>query len=126
MLLEHVNFTVSDLDRSIRFYSDLLGLRVRWRGPLSDGRRAAHLGDEHSYLALFEAAAEGRVETDMRSVGLNHFGLVVDNLDELKTRLASLGTPHHAEHDYEPGRRVYFFDPDGIEVELVQYEHAPA
>ncbi len=32
MFLEHVNMTVADLDRSIAFYGDLLGFRVRWRG----------------------------------------------------------------------------------------------
>ena len=32
MFLEHVNMTVADLDRSITFYQEVLGLRVRWRG----------------------------------------------------------------------------------------------
>jgi catechol 2,3-dioxygenase-like lactoylglutathione lyase family enzyme len=124
MFLEHVNLTVSDLDRSKTFYRELFGLSVRWEDTLTDGRRAAHVGDERMYLALFEAAEPGRVENDYTRVGLNHFGFVVDDLDEMKVRLGALGVVPHSEQDYEPGRRLYFHDPDGIEVELVQYQPA--
>jgi catechol 2,3-dioxygenase-like lactoylglutathione lyase family enzyme len=51
----------------------------------------------------------------------SHFGLVVDNLDEARRRLDQLGATVHREADYEPGRRIYFLDPDGHEVELVEY-----
>ncbi len=56
----------------------------------------------------------------MTEVGLNHFGFVVESLDEMKSRLAELGVSPGEELEYEPGRRLYFFDPDGIEVELVE------
>ena len=125
MFLEHVNFTVSDLDRSIDFYSRLFGFKVRWKGTVDDGRLAAHVGDDRQYLALFEAASPGQVRIDMTEVGLNHFGFVVESLDEMKSRLAELGVSTHAEHDYKPGRRLYFFDSDGIEVELVELLASP-
>ena len=57
MFLEHVNLTVSDMERSAGFYCDLLGLRVRWKGTTSDGTPAAHVGDDRFYLALFQAKA---------------------------------------------------------------------
>ena len=38
-----------------------------------------------------------------------------------RRRLERLGGTVHFEPDYEPGRRIYFLDPDGHEVELVQY-----
>ncbi|MHC4990108.1 MAG: VOC family protein [Planctomycetota bacterium] len=126
MFLEHVNMTVSDLDRSIDFYSALLGLRVRWRREATaDDRAAAHVGDGRHYIAMFEApptAARPSVSYD--AVGLNHFGFVVDDLDAARRTLRELGVAAHNEADYEPGRRLYFFDPDGIEVELVQYDEA--
>lgn len=122
MMLEHVNFTVSDLDRSVGFYRELLDLDVRWKGKTSDGRDAAHVGDDRHYLAIFQSAGPGRAENDYATVGINHFGFVVDSLDAAKKRLASMGVRIKAEMDYEPGRRLYFFDPDGIEVELVEYD----
>ncbi len=122
MFLEHVNLTVADIERSIAFYRDVLGLRVRWRGTSSDGQRAAHVGDERCYLAFFEAeAGAAPAESDYDQVGFNHFGFVVDDLDEVRRRLQKLGVTPHFEANYEPGARLYFMDPDGIEVEVVQY-----
>ncbi|MFQ5491545.1 MAG: VOC family protein [Phycisphaerae bacterium] len=126
MFLEHVNLTVADLDRSIDFYSRLFGWRLRWKGAASSGRPAAHLGDDRYYLALFETPQNGTASRDMERLGINHFGFVVDDLDDLKSRLAQLGIDPHHQDDYDPGRRLYFLDPDGIEVELVEYEPATA
>ena len=121
MLLEHVNLTVSDLDRSIAFYCDLLDLNIRWKGLIDDSRLGAHVGDDHGYLALFQATKDGEVEHDYLRPGVNHFGFVVDDLEDAQRRLAELGASVHLVGDYEPGRRIYFMDPDGYEVELVSY-----
>lgn len=122
MFIEHVNLSVADLSRSIAFYRDLFGFKVRWQGTTSNGMAAAHVGGERYYVALFQAASGERIERDYLRVGINHFGFVVDNLDELKVRLEKLGVEPTPEADYEPGRRIYFLDPDGIEIELVQYQ----
>jgi glyoxylase I family protein len=121
MRLEHVNLTVTDLDRSIAFYSDLLDLHVRWKGPIDGDRLGAHVGDDDMYLALFQATAPGDVDHDYLHPGINHVGFVVDDLDDARRRLERLGASVHLEGDYDPGRRIYFFDPDGYEVELVAY-----
>jgi catechol 2,3-dioxygenase-like lactoylglutathione lyase family enzyme len=124
MFLEHVNLTVSDLDRSRSLYCDLLGLRVRWEGKAISSMgpvRAVHIGDDRGYLALFEAAREGRAPKDYDRPGVNHFGFVVDDLEAVRRRLVERGFTPHFEADYEPGRRLYFHDPDGVEVEFVEY-----
>ena len=121
MLLEHVNLTVTDLDRSIAFYCDLLDLHVRWKGPIDDDRLGAHVGDDSFYLALFQATAPGEVIHDYLRPGVNHFGFVVADVEAARERLTELGRTVHLEADYDPGHRIYFFDPDGYEVELVEY-----
>ncbi len=125
MHLEHVNLTVSDLARSIDFYCRAFGYRVRWRGKTTSGTPAAHVGDDRCYVAMFQAPTPGSAEIDYAAVGFNHFGLVVDDLDAMRQRLTALGVQPTADQNYEPGRRFYFTDPDGIEIELVQYG-APA
>src|SRR5690606_32746192 len=60
MILEHVNLTVSDLQRSIDFYCRLLDLQVRWRTEPTEEEQQAHIGDERMYLALFQAPQPGR------------------------------------------------------------------
>lgn len=125
MFLEHVNLTVSDLDRSVAFYRELLDLHVRWQGKALTGGglvRAAHVGTDRCYLALFEAGRPGRAAQDYSVAGVNHFGFVVEDLDGATERLARLGAEPHLEADYAPGRRLYFRDPDGVEVELVEYD----
>ncbi len=119
--LEHANVTVKDLEQSIDFYRRLLDFEVRWRGTVSSGSPAAHVGSDDFYLALFEASREGEFDRDYESPGLNHVGFVVDDLDDKRRRLAQLGVESHLEGDYEPGRRLYFYDPSGLEVELVEY-----
>ena len=121
MHLEHVNLTVADLDRSISFYCDLLDVHLRWKGPIDGERLGAHVGNGRCYLALFQAAGDGTVALDYGRPGINHFGFVVDDLAEARRRLEHLNASVHREADYDPGRRIYFLDPDGHEVELVEY-----
>ena len=127
MFLEHVNLTVTDLDRSVPFYCRLLDFEVRWEGQATGARgpvRASHVGNDRSYLALFEAEEPGRAAPDYGRAGVNHFGFVVDDLAEARRRVLALGVKPHFEPVYDPGARLYLYDPDGIEIELVEYARA--
>ena len=48
-------------------------------------------------------------------------GIVVDDLDAVETKVRTLGYATHSHADYEPGRRFYFDDENGIEFEVVSY-----
>ena len=122
MHLEHVNLTVADAERSAAFYSDLLGLHIRWKGDIGDGQPGIHVGDDRAYLALFQAHEPGTVDHDYAHAGINHFGFVVPDLEEARETLVRLGVTNIQWVDvYGPGRRLYFRDPDDYEVELVEY-----
>jgi catechol 2,3-dioxygenase-like lactoylglutathione lyase family enzyme len=64
---------------------------------------------------------DGDVDHDYGRPGINHFGFEVEDLDVARERLERLGAHGHFAPEYEPGRRIYFLDPTGHEVELVQY-----
>ncbi|MFV8819557.1 VOC family protein [Haliea sp. E17] len=121
MRIEHANITVSNLDASVAFYLRLLGGKVRWEGLTGAGRRAAHIGDDITYLSLFESGEPGRAPQDYALVGFNHLGFEVDDLDSYRAQLWDMGVEIKGEESYDPGRRLYFYDPDGIEIELVEY-----
>ncbi|MEP4648900.1 MAG: VOC family protein, partial [Ilumatobacter sp.] len=53
--------------------------------------------------------------------GLNHVALVVEDLDEIERRVRAAGFEPFSFGDYDPGRRFYFLDPDGVEFEIVSY-----
>jgi catechol 2,3-dioxygenase-like lactoylglutathione lyase family enzyme len=52
---------------------------------------------------------------------LNHVGVVVEDLDATEAKVRAAGFAPHSHADYEPGRRFYFHDRDGIEFEVVSY-----
>jgi len=47
--------------------------------------------------------------------------VVVDDLNLVEARVKKAGFVTHSHADYEPGRRFYFNDHDGIEIEVVSY-----
>ena len=117
--LEHVNLTVSDPDRSSKLLQDLCGWHERWRGPSQLGGRTIHVGSARDYIALY--TNEGRGGPYAKGVPLNHVALVVDDLTEAERTVVAAGLEPFGHGDYEPGRRFYFFDWDGIEFEIVSY-----
>ena len=119
--IEHVNITVSQPERSARLFQELFGWRVRWQGPARDGGRVIHVGDESNYLAVYAEPGTAGDRGWAKGVPLNHVGIQVEDLDETERRVIAAGLTPFSHGDYEPGRRFYFFDWDGIEFEIVSY-----
>ncbi|WP_309750465.1 VOC family protein [Novosphingobium sp.] len=117
--LEHANITVSDPDRSSALLQKLCGWHERWRGPSQLGGWTIHVGNDRDYLAVY--TNEGRGGPYAKGAPLNHVGLVVDDLDAAERIVIEAGLEPMNHGDYEPGRRFYFFDWDGIEFEMVSY-----
>lgn len=117
--LEHVNITVSDIDRSAALLAQLMGWRIRWRGPSQLGGETIHVGGDDDYIAVYTRGTVPRPFA--KGVPLNHVGLVVDDLDAAEAVVTAAGLEPFNHADYEPGRRFYFFDWDGIEFEIVSY-----
>ncbi|GHC45339.1 VOC family protein [Neogemmobacter tilapiae] len=122
--LEHVNVTVGDVDATAGLLVRLFGWHVRWQGPSIHGGRSVHVGTEDQYLALYsgaEGVSLGRMDTHGQRGGLNHIGLVVDDLEAAERAVYAEGLTPTAHADYEPGRRFYFWSREGVEYEVVSY-----
>ena len=117
--LEHANITVSDPDRSAALFEQLCGWHERWRGPSQLGGWTIHVGTAQAYLAIY--TNEGRGGPFAKGAPLNHIGIEVDDLDAAEAVVVAHGLEPFNHGDYEPGRRFYFFDWDGIEFEVVSY-----
>lgn len=122
--LEHVNITVSDPEATAKRLKDWFGWEVRWKGAALNGGLTYHIGNATSYVAAYTPPRKTEALTGESygiCGGLNHIAVVVDDLDETEARITAGGykTKNHA--DYEPGRRFYFHDDDGIEFEVVSY-----
>ncbi|MHA7818918.1 MAG: VOC family protein [Erythrobacter sp.] len=124
--IEHANITVTDPERSAALLGNLLGWEERWRGPSQLGGDTIHVGEAGNggdYIALY-TNDEVRADSSRRYAKgqpLNHIGLIVDDLDAAEHVVLDAGLETFSHGDYEPGRRFYFFDWDGIEFEIVSY-----
>ncbi len=118
--IEHVNLAVSDIHRSARLFTDLMGWKIRWSGKSRSGGDTIHLGDADTYLAFWSDG--GDYSGQAKGCPLNHIGLLVDDLAAAESVVIAHGLTPFGHDDYDPGRRFYFFDWDKIEFELVNYD----
>ena len=121
--LEHLNVTVRDPDATAAMLVEIFGWRLRWQGAAIHGGRSVHVGEADSCLAVYAGlgaqVAAGK-SYGLRG-GLNHIGIVVDDLDAVEERVKAHGYEPVNHADYEPGRRFYFREQNGIEIEVVGY-----
>jgi len=138
---DHTGFTVADLERSLRFWRDVLGFEL--------SHRAHHTGELASevtgvpgaeiFIAVLKAPGhriellEYRAPADRKriavracDVGSVHVALTVDNLDAVLIGIADsgwqvAGTPQTLASGPNAGKRVaYVRDPDGTTIEFMQ------
>lgn len=123
--LEHVNYTVRDARKTAAWLSDLFGWHIRWEGPgLNGAGYSIHVGTRDQYVAIYQPqeASQNPRNNYTTSGGLNHIAVVVDDIDAMAARVREAGFTPGEQFDYEPGRRFYFHDSDGIEYEVVSYD----
>ena len=109
-----VHLTVSNLDRSVAFYEDAIGLRLHRR---EDGVAAMGVGEE-DLLVLYEEPEARRAG---RHAGLYHYALLYPSREELAhapLRLAERKTPIQGASDHGTHEAIYLSDPDGNGIEL--------
>ena len=117
----HVALTVSDLDRSERWYADVLDLGVAFREE-GDDRRAVVMTFPHGPIGVGLVQFSGPHDAfDPRRTGLDHVAFSVETKDELDAwadRLTAAGVEHSGAIDVPPGAILNLRDPDGIALAL--------
>ena len=121
--LGHVVLYVRDLERSRRFYGDVLGWgEVRGDTPVGIPAAAFPSGRKHHELLLIEVGSDAAPIPAGRRVGMYHFGLKVgesdEELREARQRLTEAGVRVVGASDHTVTHSLYIEDPDGNEIEL--------
>jgi catechol 2,3-dioxygenase-like lactoylglutathione lyase family enzyme len=141
--VHHTSRTVSDMDRSLAFYRDLLGMAVvvdtEMEGPMLE--REVAMPGAHLRFVLLDTGGPTRLEllqyyapdgaplpadASPADVGAHHVALLVDDLRTAHEQLDAAGVeftwpPQQVDAgDFEGHWTAYCYDPDGLIVELWQ------
>jgi glyoxylase I family protein len=126
--IHHVDLVVSSIERSLPFYRELLAPLGFTRVGEVEGERGEtiwYIGGRGSAVGIREAQSESGT-VDRYAVGLHHLALEVESrevVDERAAWLRDRGAEIESEpreYDYIPGYyAVFFFDPDGLKLEIV-------
>ncbi len=124
--LHHLRLTVSHLERSIAFYTEILGFELR----IHFGPTSAFLHDGTVGLGLntpWHEITDAELRFDEARVGLDHIGFRVASPDDVRRAAEHLDSLGVARSEVKPGRLpgslvVVFRDPDNIQLE---YYYSP-
>ena len=136
--MNHTGFVVRDLDASVHFYRDIVGLEIvrtmeREGAPISQviGYENTHVkgtilstGDGHSLelIQYINPAASERPTDERNVLGASHLAFNVDDIEKTFERLVSNGARRlNPPATMQPGRKAcYMQDPDGNWIELIE------
>jgi lactoylglutathione lyase len=120
----HTRYRVSDLEKTVTFYRDVLGLNEIRR--ITSGRGSqlvffkAPQSDEEIEICKFDQSGPVTMGPD-----LTHLAFEVDDLDEFARQTAAKGYPlSDGPHQSSSGRIAFIDAPEGYEIELIERRRA--
>ena len=113
--INHVVLHVTDLERSLTFYRDVLGFEDRNISGGPPGRKVAFLRAGNQGLDLFEVPGDVHGGQEMNHMALN---VAADDLDQLVARLTEAGVDAS---ERTPRTSVFISDPDGHRLEMLPH-----
>jgi len=147
--IDHINIVVSDLERSLRFYCDVLGFKKTKEAHLEGAwidRIVGLSGVKARAVFIVAPAGEPRIEllwyerpkgespvenARANTIGLRHIALRVDDIGAMTAKLRGADVAVFSDPVRVPGgvvkfetgdkTLVYFLDPDGVILELAEY-----
>ena len=122
--VHHIAIICSDYQRSLDFYTRILGLKVlaeHYRESRDSYKTDLALGDEY-VIELFSFPSPLPRVTNPEAAGLRHLAFEIDSIAETVAELDALGVAHEeVRTDEFTGKHFLFFqDPDGLPIEVYE------
>lgn len=122
--VHHVAIICSDYERSLNFYTDILGLRVlaeHYREERKSYKTDLGIGDNY-VVELFSFPSPPPRPSRPEAAGLRHLAFEVDDIEASVAELEAKNIPHEEIRidGYTSKRFVFFQDPDGLPIEFYE------
>jgi catechol 2,3-dioxygenase-like lactoylglutathione lyase family enzyme len=117
--LNHVNIETTDIDRSARFYADVLGL-VSGERPEFDRPGYWIYMDNMPIIHIILPLPDNKLLTGSKHAAISHFALRINDFEAMREHLTNLSIPYTEAGVPSSDRRQFFInDPGGVVVELI-------
>ncbi|HSR67380.1 MAG TPA: VOC family protein [Acidobacteriota bacterium] len=111
--LDHVAFRVSDVERSLKFYQDVLNASVR-----SQSSSSAFLTVGEDWIALFGQGSTTTGQSESDRVGVDHVSFDISSHGSLQERMEAIRSKGLEPINPAGSSRTYFRDPDGNVIQF--------
>lgn len=122
--VHHIAVICSDYQRSLDFYTRILGLKVlaeHYRENRKSYKTDLALGDDY-VIELFSFPSPPKRVTQPEAAGLRHLAFEVDDIADIVAELKALGIAHEEirKDEYTGKQFLFFKDPDGLPIEVYE------
>jgi glyoxylase I family protein len=122
--IHHLNFSVTDLERSAAWYREVLGLEQGWEMPDQEGRGRKvvllHPSSPFRLVLSLHQANDGEPASELRT-GMDHVAFTVADrpaLEQWQRHFDEKGVEHSPVKEGATGWLITFRDPDNIQLEV--------
>lgn len=118
MVFNWVTLNVKDMEESLKFYQEIVGLNINSRFPAGPGMEIVFLGDGETKVELIHDASRKDVQMGQDIC----IGFGVESLDEMMDLIKQKGLQIHS-GPFQPNPNTSFFfvlDPNGLRVQFIE------
>ena len=120
--LNHINIETEDVDRSAKFYHDVIGLKSGDRPPFDRPGHWMFL-DDMPIVHIIAPLPDKKLLTGSKDAAISHFALRIKSYEAMRDHLDDLAVPYtEVQIPGNVRRQLFVDDPDGVLVELI---HVP-
>lgn len=118
--LAHVNIRTSDLEKSVAFYRDVIGLAPGPAQTRPDSPDHVWMSDKEGNPCVHLQRTDAAAPADWERAGMHHLALACSNPDEWRQKLGTMQIDYR-EAEFAAARMIQFnlHDPDGVRLELL-------